>query len=73
MRTELLDHFCLLGTDEDKPEEDLVRSLLDVISYSMHTIERQPEMLPKILKHMRSEWFRIQGKISSPTRYNANR
>lgn len=56
-------HFGMLDTDEDKPEEDLIRSLLSILSYSSGSLSRGSVSQHKIVRHMRSEYLRIQKKI----------
>lgn len=55
-------HFHLLGTDADPAKEDLVRTLLGVIGYSLQSFRMRPEDTPKTHRHMRSEWHRVTVK-----------
>lgn len=58
------EHFALLGTDEDKPVEDLVASLLGVLSYSLQAFKLRPHDSRKTLRHMQSEYLRIAEKAA---------
>ena len=57
-------HFAMLGTDEDKAEEDVVQSLLGVLNYSYGSLERKAVPQHKIIRHMRSEFLRIHEKVT---------
>jgi hypothetical protein len=60
---ELVLHFSMLSPDEDKAEEDLLRSLLGVLGYSAGSLERNTVSQEKITRHMRSEYLRIHKKL----------
>jgi hypothetical protein len=58
----LHEHFEMLGTDADPPEEDLVSSALGVISYARQSLILKPKRPDRILGYMRSEFLRIYEK-----------
>ena len=59
MTTTLIDHWLCLDRDRDDPTEDLTRSALDAIVYSIQTLRLHPNQTTRVEKYLRSEARRI--------------